>query len=331
MSGTAPVTVAPAQYVTYGASQAGVPMEPVAGAGPVTYQASPYGQAAAGQITYGAPQVVSTGTPQIVTGTPQVVSTGPPVYVTQSEASQQPVTYVQAPQEPGQAAAAPVTYAAAPTVTYSQAPVSYTVQGGASQFGAAYTTTNYQLPSAPSMVAYPSAAASSYFPMSVQQAWDNHFGAFGAKSLDKIMLDYDETSIVRVYENQTGKLTEYVGTARIREFFANTFAMLPDMTTLEAPVSIVDDEHRQVFLVWKCPGCGVNWANDTFIFGPDFKIKRQNVVLDGKAGSAPAKGSAAAAGAAAATSAVSSSKASKKKEKGSKKKLSSKKKKGGFC
>merc|ERR1719188_1356214 len=110
-------------------------------------------------------------------------------------------------------------------------------------------------------------------------ARDNHFEAFGKQDLDKIMLDYDETSVARVYDNTTGQKTEFRGTAMIRQMFTNLFADLKDLATLDAPVVDVEEDAKQVFLIWKCPGCGYQTATDTFIFGPDFKIKRQNIVV----------------------------------------------------
>merc|ERR1719464_2116720 len=147
-----------------------------------------------------------------------------------------------------------------------------------------YTMQGTTFPSSHSMVAYPGASVTHYFPMTVQQAWDNHFSAFGEKNVDKILLDYDETSVIRVYTSGTGALTEFRGTQQVREFFTGCFQDLPDMTTLEAPVKIVEEDYKQVFLVWKCPSSGVVLASDTFIFGPDNKIKRQNITLDKKAG-----------------------------------------------
>merc|ERR1719188_1266950 len=135
-------------------------------------------------------------------------------------------------------------------------------------------------------------------------ARDNHFEAFGKQDLDKIMLDYDETSVARVYDNTTGQKTEFRGTAMIRQMFTNLFADLKDLATLDAPVVDVEEDAKQVFLIWKCPGCGYKTATDTFIFGPDFKIQRQNIVVTKEAIAAVA----------AAGSSTSPSKASSKKK-----------------
>ena len=46
-----------------------------------------------------------------------------------------------------------------------------------------------------------------YSPGSVQAAWDNHFSAFGEQDLDKIMLDYTEDSLLRLYDFTTSNKT----------------------------------------------------------------------------------------------------------------------------
>lgn len=121
-----------------------------------------------------------------------------------------------------------------------------------------------------------------YKPKSVQEAWDNHFAAFGAQDVDKILLDYDDNSVAYVHNNVTLETAEFKGTAGIREMFVNLFKDLSDLSTLGAPVVTVEEAAKQVFLVWKCPGVGFDTATDTFIFGDDFKIRRQNIVVTKK-------------------------------------------------
>lgn len=118
----------------------------------------------------------------------------------------------------------------------------------------------------------------SYSPTTVQQAWDNHFAAFGAQDVDKILLDYDETSVIRKYDSSTGKTDEFKGLEAVRGMFTALFKDLPDISTLAAPEITVEEGQRQVFLVWKAPGVGFEHATDTFLFGPDMKIKRQNIM-----------------------------------------------------
>mmetsp|Transcript_96684 Transcript_96684/g.216582 ORF Transcript_96684/g.216582 Transcript_96684/m.216582 type:complete len:191 (-) Transcript_96684:116-688(-) len=127
--------------------------------------------------------------------------------------------------------------------------------------------------------------ARAYSPASVADAWQNHFDAFGAQDVENIMLDYDETSRVTVYNNVDGSKSVFKGPAEVQGMFEGLFKDLSDLATLEAPVIDVDEvegKGGQVFLVWKCPGCGFDTATDTFIFGADLKIKFQNIVVTKK-------------------------------------------------
>jgi len=127
------------------------------------------------------------------------------------------------------------------------------------------------------------ASESKYNPTSVQDAWDNHFSAFGGQDVDKIMLDYDENSVVRV---STVKPEAEVATAtydtleKIKAFFEGAFKALTKPDKITAPVVEVEESPGMVFLVWKAPEDGFISCNDTFVFTKEFKIKWQNVVLN---------------------------------------------------
>lgn len=280
---------------------------------PVTVQAAP-------QITYAAPQVTYLATPSAsvtYAGAPVTYAAAPqepmvaaPQYVMpQQPQQQQPLVSYVVP-APAEAAAGPqpvnLSYVAAP-------PQTYTMQSAGPTY-AALQPAPCALQPAPSMVAYPGISPA-YYPQSVREAWNNHFSAFGEQNLDKIMLDYDETSVVRLFTNNTKEKKEFRGTAQIKDMFAGLFAELADKTTLQAPIQDVDEEPKTVFLIWECPGCGYKTATDTFVFGVDFKIKRQNIVVT-KEAVAPAI-----------SSAVSAPSSAKK----SSKKTSKKKKSKGLC
>lgn len=215
------------------------------------------------------------------------------------------------------------TYTVAPTVTSS-------VTGEAAALAQpVIQSAGSILQPAASMVAYPGvgvptigAQPTFYMALSIKQAWENHFDAFGKQDLDKIMLDYDETSVARLYNFTSGQKSEYRGLAQIRGMFQSLFADLRDLSTLDAPIVDVEEDMRQVFLCWRCIGMGYKTATDTFIFGPDFKIKRQNIVItkEDPSVSPTASGS----------HKASSSKVSSEK-KVSSKKVSSKKKSKGIC
>lgn len=206
---------------------------------------------------------------------PATYSAAPPVAY--AAPARQPVQYAGRP-------AAPVAYAAAPPMQYA-APATYAAPTYAAPVQ--YAAPTYAAPAqyaAPvqyaSVAASPQLVVQGYRPTSVQAAWDNHFEAFGKQDLDQIMLDYDETSEARVWNNADAEPHQkFNGTTEIRAMFDNLFRNLPDLATLDAPVVDVDEAGRTVFLVWHCAGCGYNTATDTFVYGPDFKIKRQNIVV----------------------------------------------------
>merc|ERR1712014_558199 len=111
-----------------------------------------------------------------------------------------------------------------------------------------------------------------YTPQSVADAWDNYFDAFQKRDLSRIMMDYDETSHVRVYSNTDGVKNEYSGTAQIHQMFQQFFGEFVDLSTFSAPVVDIDEDAGQVFIVWKCPSSGILAANETLIYSSSFKI-----------------------------------------------------------
>jgi hypothetical protein len=177
------------------------------------------------------------------------------------------------------------------------APVTYANTLAPAPTAASYTYGTYNslaFANPPQQVIYPTATVDTqvvaYAPTSVQAAWDNHFDAFGKQNLEQILLDYDETSVMRIYNTSDAKKVEFFGVAGARAMFEKLFKDLADLATLDAPNVDVDEAGKQVFLIWNCPGCGFESCTDTFIFGPDFKIKRQNIVVtNGKGPSAPKK------------------------------------------
>jgi len=118
-----------------------------------------------------------------------------------------------------------------------------------------------------------------YEPKSVQEAWDNHFKAFGGQDVKMILKDYCPKSIITVHDHTNGKTSKFEGKKGARECFKGLFGQLNDLGTLKAPVVTVCEDSKTVFLIWSCHGCGIKSCTDTFVFDDRFKIIRQNVVL----------------------------------------------------
>jgi len=133
--------------------------------------------------------------------------------------------------------------------------------------------------------ATPTAAPTTAAPVAeskVQAGWDNHFAAFAAANVTKILLDYTEESQIITYDQGSGRQDIYTGLAEIETAFTGLFAEIAGCTDIAAPVVEVQDENTpspQVFLMWSCASKGITDATDTFAFNSDGKITRQNVVF----------------------------------------------------
>jgi len=158
----------------------------------------------------------------------------------------------------------------------------------------------------------PSGGGGGYSPDSVDAAWKNHFEAFGASDLNKIMLDYDDDSEVWLFNDgnncgigtppapgkpppaMTQGLAEFKGEAAIRTMFEGLFAQLkPGTVTKVGPwgrlgqsgptVLSGNGQDGNVFLTWRTEGLTgenkLDYATDTFTFKPNRKIAKQNIVV----------------------------------------------------
>jgi len=137
-----------------------------------------------------------------------------------------------------------------------------------------------------------------YNPQNVADAWANHADAFMAgaaaggsparnqtameEAVTKIMLDYDDQSVVRLFTQNSGLTNEFdvkTGTSEISEMFTGLFQSFTSPTPPVVPQALVVEDPKQVFLIWAGPDSGYDEATDTFIFSDDFKINRQNIAL----------------------------------------------------
>jgi len=113
----------------------------------------------------------------------------------------------------------------------------------------------------------------------VHAGWANHFAAFGAQSVEDVLKDYTDESVITVYNQVDGSKTEYSDLSGVTDCFTGLFESLSDTSDLAAPIQHVEEDHPQVFLIWSCGASGYKTATDTFIFNADGKILRQNVVV----------------------------------------------------
>jgi len=114
----------------------------------------------------------------------------------------------------------------------------------------------------------------------IYAAWGNHLNAFGTKDATKIMNEYDENSIVQVFDNRVKKYSKFEGTVAIKQMFVDLFKAIKDGGEgVEVGLLEIDPKHNSVFLVWK--SISHPRATDTFIFNGKM-IARQNIVVTTK-------------------------------------------------
>jgi len=111
----------------------------------------------------------------------------------------------------------------------------------------------------------------------IYAAWQNHLNAFGGKDIVAIMNEYDENSIVQVFDNRENKYSEFKGTCAIKGMFVDLFKTIGDAGNgVEVGLLEIDPSHNSVFLVWRSNSHPK--ATDTFIFNGNM-IARQNIVV----------------------------------------------------
>jgi ketosteroid isomerase-like protein len=114
----------------------------------------------------------------------------------------------------------------------------------------------------------------------VRDVWNNHVSAFGAKDVDRVLLDYTDDSLVVVFDKQSGTKTVFSGLSGVKELFIGLFTDLIDLSELGVPFIQVTEEPGSVFLIWKCPSSNVSSATDTVFVDEHAKIKYQTVVIE---------------------------------------------------
>merc|ERR1740116_695468 len=99
--------------------------------------------------------------------------------------------------------------------------------------------------------------------------------------MTKIMLDYLDTSIIRIFDYNGDLYSKHEGLAAIEAMFTGLFAAInAGAVGGDAGVDVryldVQPEYKSVFLVWT--SFSHPKATDTFLFDDEGKIVRQNIV-----------------------------------------------------
>jgi len=113
---------------------------------------------------------------------------------------------------------------------------------------------------------------------SVQDSFDNFFAGFNAQDLDMITESYDESVVIRVWNDDTEEETTFEGLDGVRECFAGVFEEQAGATDYSQELYHVTDDgdSRAALLVWE----NSMWqtATDSYFFNANNKIVVHNVV-----------------------------------------------------
>jgi len=140
------------------------------------------------------------------------------------------------------------------------------------------------------------------WPMSVKAVWDNHFSAFGEFDISKIMKDYNDASLVSIFNdvcNADGArpgtgYRVFKGRHQIQRMFVGLFNQLRRDASHIARVGpkhgqpvVIEAPGGNVFLTWATtnlpPNDAIDYATDTFSFRKHYSgrytIHKQNIVV----------------------------------------------------
>lgn len=113
----------------------------------------------------------------------------------------------------------------------------------------------------------------------VQEAWDRHFIAFSEQDVEKIVLDYDDESLITIFDQTAGTKTVYEGAEGARALFTWFFTAFTNGDDLDTVLADVCEDSRTVFFVWKLPAVGFPDGTDTLLFGKNNKVRRQTAAF----------------------------------------------------
>lgn len=114
-----------------------------------------------------------------------------------------------------------------------------------------------------------------YAPTNSLEVWKNHNDGVVERDVDKLMLDYDDNSVVRVFDfaNPTNPPSTFTGPDEIKALLEG---FLPNLDEGCFEVPVVQQEPDMTLIAWEVPCNGFPWATDTFIYR-DNKIRLHDI------------------------------------------------------
>merc|ERR1712137_340415 len=97
--------------------------------------------------------------------------------------------------------------------------------------------------------------------------------------IDRVMLNYTEESECHRFISETNTKQVFRGLSEIRAMFTEFFGRLGDMSGHVRHNVDVDEENKQVLLIWENPKCGYGITTVTFMFDENWNVARQNELV----------------------------------------------------
>merc|ERR1719414_744600 len=118
-----------------------------------------------------------------------------------------------------------------------------------------------------------------YSVSTVAEAWANHSASFESLDVDRVLLDYTEASECHRFTAETNLKETFKGLSEIRAMFVEFFARLTDISGHTIHNLDIDEENKQVLLVWENKKCGYGPTTVTFMFDENWNVARQNELV----------------------------------------------------
>jgi len=117
----------------------------------------------------------------------------------------------------------------------------------------------------------------------VHKSIAHHNEAFAALDVDKILLDFTEDSILRIFNQADGSFKSFKGLAELRVGFTGLLKKFTNMSDVTVPVSIIEESSHQApgggFTAGSNKASGFRFFSDVFVADANGKLFRQNAFI----------------------------------------------------
>jgi len=111
----------------------------------------------------------------------------------------------------------------------------------------------------------------------------HHNEAFGALDVNKILLDFTNSSVLKIFNEADGSLETWTGLAELHTGFTGLLSKFTDMSDVTVPVSIIEENTPQgpgmAYTAGSNKASGFEFFHDVFVADVDGKLFRQDAFI----------------------------------------------------